>query len=78
MFYNTLTAEERKDLREMDKEIARAKRRLSKEEVYENFGQTEVRIIEMRYAHLTYECGGRNAFFERIDRFKNWCMNYTG
>jgi putative endonuclease len=60
--------------------IRRAKTRLEKQEVYENFGQDEVRKIKDAYDYnsLVYGSPEERKQADKIDAFDDWCMNYTG
>ena len=77
MFYNTLTNEEKKELKAMDRDIAKAKRKLEKTGICENFGQNEVRAISDKYYHLSFDCA-REQFFIKLNNFRYWCEEYTG
>lgn len=78
MFYNILTTEEKKEFKKMDRDIAKAKSKLETKNVYENFGQVEVRAIGDKYYNLTTEVHTREQYFIKLDNFRNWCENYTG
>ena len=73
----TDTNTEKKQLRT---EIYRIKKRLMKKQIYENFGQKEVRILEDKYRTSTIYSSydERYPLAVMIHQFNNWCMNYTG
>jgi len=50
-------------------------RKSKKTGIYENFGQTEVNILEDKYDEDKYS---NNGVWNKIRDFDNWCMNYTG
>jgi hypothetical protein len=60
--------------------IRRAKAHLEKQEIYENFGQDEVRKIKDAYDYnsLVYGSPEERKQADKIDAFDDWCMNYTG
>ena len=43
--------------------------------VWENFGQTEVSVIEHFYEDHQYKNDG---VWDKVRDFDNWCENYTG
>ncbi len=50
-------------------------RRVKKIGIWENFGQTEVSILESNYSDHQYLNDG---VWEKIRDFDNWCMDFTG
>ena len=74
-FYLTIKIGKESMSKQIEKAIERAKTKLIKQAktkgVYENFGQNEVRKIELM------ERAGTEDFY-LVREFDQWCMNYTG
>lgn len=63
-------------INDMKKDIEKAKKRLAKKTIVENFGQNEVRKIKDKYSCLMIE---EYAEYSRIiTGFSEWCATYTG
>ena len=62
----------------IDTAIKRAKKKISNKEIYENFGQEEVRNIEQKFINLSDYTDEMNYNRDKLKRFNDWCMNYTG
>ena len=60
----------------LDRDVAKAKRKLRKQVIRENFGQNEVRKLRGKYSDLSYP--ERMIAAEKINAFSNWCATYTG
>lgn len=58
---------------EMQKDIDKAKRKLSKKQIYENFGAEEERQIREKYSDLMVEDYAR--YCSLIHNFSEWCGN---
>ena len=58
---------------EMQKDIDKAKRKLSKVQIYENFGAKEIRHIKEKYFDLMIEDYAR--YHSMVNRFDDWCSN---
>ena len=62
--------------------IAKAKKKLiaqaKKSGVIENFGQKEVRSLEDKYIDSSDYSNDMNKIRIAIEKFDDWCMNYTG
>lgn len=67
--------------KKVDTAISRAKDKLINEArnrgIYENFGQNEVRAIAEKFVDVCDYSTEMNAIRSKIDRFDEWCMNYT-
>ena len=67
--------------KKVDTAISRAKDKLINEArnngIYENFGQNEVRAIKEKFVDLCDYSTEMNTIRSKIDRFDEWCMNYT-
>ena len=67
--------------KKVDTVISRAKSMLiekaKKDGLYENFGQNEVRAIKEKFVDLCDYSTEMNTIRSKIDRFDEWCMNYT-
>lgn len=67
--------------KKVDTAINRAKSilidRAEKDGLYENFGQNEVRAIKEKFIDLSDYSTEMNVIRSKIDRFDEWCMNYT-
>ena len=67
--------------KKVDTAISRAKSMLiekaKKDGLYENFGQNEVRAIKEKFVDLCDYSTEMNTIRSKIDRFDEWCMNYT-
>lgn len=61
----------REDIRKAKKEL---KREAKEEGLRENFGQRKVRELKGKYDYAAY---GFSTMNRLIDRFSDWCMNYT-
>jgi len=61
----------------IDTAIRRAKKKLSNKEIYENFGQKEVRKIKEKFIDLSDYSPEMNRNRDKLKRFNDWCMNYT-
>lgn len=62
----------------LERDIAKAVEKLSKQKSRENFGDTEIRAIKDKYSNYlsgNYTTYGR--FMERVKSFENWCYNYV-
>lgn len=61
------------------KKIAALKTSLKKRQIYENFGQKEVRKLEEFIGPVSdYTYYDRLENIKIISDFDNWCLNYTG
>ena len=61
------------------KRIAALKTTLKKKQIYENFGQKEVRKLEEFIGPVyDYPYETRLENISLISAFDDWCMNYTG
>lgn len=63
-------------INDMKKDIEKAKRRLRKRQIVENFGQDEVRNIRDKYSCLMIETYAE--YSRMIAGFSKWCATYTG
>jgi len=65
---------------EIEKLQKRLKMKVKQKGIYENFGQREVRALEDKFNFIMLRYGNeedrRQA--EEINRFREWCENYTG
>ena len=50
----------------------------SKNGIYENFGQEQVRIIEEKFINISNYHADMNSARNSLKRFDDWCMNYDG
>lgn len=57
--------------------IRRAKTELSTKQVYENFGQKEVREIEDAFIDISDYGPVMNRRRSLLNEFDNWCMDFT-
>lgn len=57
--------------------IQLSKDRLKKSPMVENFGQDHVRLIKDRYGYNPHGSPEERRQADEIDRFDDWCMNYT-
>lgn len=58
-------------------DIAKAKARLRRKPIVENFGQAEVRRLMAKYRQYAYADPEERRAFALILSFGDWCMNYT-
>ena len=67
--------------KKVDTAISRAKailiEKAKKDGLYENFGQNEVRAIAENFIDICDYSTEMNTIRSKIDRFDEWCMNYT-
>lgn len=61
----------REDIQKAKEELKEKARR---EGMWENFGQKKVRELKGKYDYAAY---GFTEMNRLIDRFEEWCMNYT-
>lgn len=68
--------------KKVDTAINRARKMLvakaKKNGLYENFGQEEVIKIRGKFIDITDYSQEMNTIRNKIDRFDEWCMTYTG
>lgn len=62
----------------IDLETDKLKAKASKNGIYENFGQREVRKLEDKFIDSSNYTLEMNYTRNRIQEFENWCMNYEG
>lgn len=62
-------------IKDMKKDIEKAKRRLTKKPIVEDFGQNEVRKIEDKYSCLMIEEYAE--YSKAIMGFSEWCATYA-
>lgn len=64
---------------QINKKISQLKTKLRKRQIYENFGQKEVKQLEEFIGPIfDYSYDERLRNIGIIRDFDNWCMNYTG
>lgn len=67
--------------KKIDTAIKRAKAYLvikaQKSGIYENFGQSEVRLIKEMFINLSDYSDKMNATREKLDSFNEWCATYS-
>ena len=62
-------------IKNMKKDIEKAKDKLKKSEIKENFGEDEVRKIKDKYAGLMTEYYAE--YSSLISSFEDWCATYV-
>ena len=63
-------------IKNMKKDIEKAKNKLKKSKMKENFGEDEVRKIKDKYASLMTEYYAKYSYL--ISSFEDWCATYEG
>lgn len=67
-------------LKAIQKDIDRAAMRLAQQSVTENFGQSEVHMLQDKYKEFLSDYWAPDAAAGRrlINNFNIWCMSFTG
>lgn len=63
-------------IKNMEKDIEKAKNKLKKSKMKENFGEDEVRKIRDKYVGLMTDNYAK--YSSLISRFEDWCSSYEG
>lgn len=66
-----------KILNKVNNEIQKLQTKLSKTEVYEDFGQKEVRKLREKYVDISDYSNESIQIQNTIDNFSNWCSNFN-
>jgi DNA polymerase III delta prime subunit len=66
-----------KILNKLNNEIQKLQTKLSKMEVYEDFGQKEVRKLREKYVDISDYSKESIQIQNTIDNFSNWCSNHS-
>lgn len=66
-----------KVLNKLNNEIQKLQTKLSKMEVYEDFGQKEVRKLREKYVDISDYSNESIQIQNTIDNFSNWCSNFN-